>query len=282
MTRRTTQRQFLLRPSKEVKTAFRYCLALAAKKSGVLLHAVVVMPNHYHIICTDPHGTLPVFSEELNKLVGRCLNDLYDRKENFWAGGVPPSYVALEDETKIFDKTVYTLANPVAAGLVKSGKDWPGVLLFRPGTEVARRPSFFFRDDEAKGALARRVRLELAPLPLAGQSRAVDQLEAAVRAREKFLRAELQKQGRRFLGAKRVCLRSPFDSPLTVEPRRTLSPKLASADKKRRREALEELKAFVEAYRTARALWLSGLRSVVFPHGTYAMRVRHAVTCADT
>ena len=66
VTRRTTQRMFFLLPRKAVNQAFRYCLALAMLQSGVLVHAYCVMSNHYHIICSDPRGLLPKFTEVLN------------------------------------------------------------------------------------------------------------------------------------------------------------------------------------------------------------------------
>jgi len=41
---------------------FTYCLAVAAKKAGILVHAIVVISNHYHIVCSDPKGRLPEFN----------------------------------------------------------------------------------------------------------------------------------------------------------------------------------------------------------------------------
>ena len=74
VTRRCTQRQFLLTPTtRQHVQAFAYCLAYAAIKTGVYIHAVIVMGNHYHIVVTDPHGVLPVFAELLNKLVAKCI-----------------------------------------------------------------------------------------------------------------------------------------------------------------------------------------------------------------
>ena len=41
--------------------------------------------------------------------------------------------------------------NSVTAGLVKSWREWPGVLLIQPGTYVAKRPKAFFRSEEEGG-----------------------------------------------------------------------------------------------------------------------------------
>jgi putative transposase len=69
VTRRCTQRQFLLRPSSITNAYFEYCLALAAKRSGVQVIAYLAMSNHYHAVVFDPLGQLPVFLECVNKAI---------------------------------------------------------------------------------------------------------------------------------------------------------------------------------------------------------------------
>jgi hypothetical protein len=53
VTRRCTQRQFLLRPSKLTNQIILYCLALAVARTGILLHAFVALSNHY--LCSAEH-----------------------------------------------------------------------------------------------------------------------------------------------------------------------------------------------------------------------------------
>lgn len=245
------------------------------------MHAVVVLSNHYHIICTDAKGTLPVFTRELNRLVARCLNAYLARSESFWATSVQPSYVLLADEEAILAKTVYALVNPVAAGLVKSGADWPGELLFRPGRYLAKRPDFFFREQGA--ALPESLELELVPPPIGKDAQAaIEMVQDAVNTEERLLRARFKREGKSFLGATRVRSQQTTESPKTAAPRRKLSPKFACKDESRRLELIGWFKAFVQEYRAARKQWLSGIRTVLFPWGTYAMRVHHRVLCAET
>ena len=52
VTRRTTQRLFLLAPSPWLEQLFLYCLAVATEHTGVVVHALTVMSNHYHLIAT--------------------------------------------------------------------------------------------------------------------------------------------------------------------------------------------------------------------------------------
>ena len=109
-----------------------------------------------------------------------------------------------------------------------------------------------------------------------------DDLLANVRAREAQIRNEFARAGRRFLGVEGVMRQRPSDSPDTAAPRRRVSPRVATRDGTRRREALVRLKEFATAYRDALRRWREGLRDVVFPAGTYAMRVFHGAECVGT
>ena len=125
VTRRCTQRQFLLRPSVVSNEIVEYCLALAADQTGVELHAVCVMSNHWHAVVSDPFACLPEFLERVHRLTARALNASLGRWENFWSSD-KPSVVRLVTEQAVLDEMAYVLANPTAAGLVNSPREWPG------------------------------------------------------------------------------------------------------------------------------------------------------------
>jgi hypothetical protein len=84
---------------------------------------------------------------------------------------------------------------------------------------------------------------------------------------------EIESTGRTVLGVKALLAQQPSDRPQTCEPRRGLSPRIAAANKWLRIEALRRLKDFLRAYRDALGHWKRGLRSILFPPGTYAIRV---------
>ena len=280
MTRRCTQRQFLLTPTTRRHVhAFLYCLAYAAHRTGVLVHAVVVMGNHYHLVVTDPHGVLPVFAECLNKLVAKCMNAMRGRWENFWSSE-PVSYVRLLDDEAIIDKIAYTLCNPVQEGLVKRGDQWPGLRLGRPTSYSVRRPSTFFREEGPMPAL---MALELTPPPLEGVSgrEAQRHIDRVVAERELAARDRIRAEGRQFLGRRAVIQQDPFASPATRESRRDVSPRVASRNKWLRIEALIDCADFARQYAEALVAWCQHQRGVIFPAGTYLMRVRHQVFCAE-
>ena len=82
------------------------------------------------------------------------------------------------------------------------------------------------------------------------------------------------------LGPTRVLAQKPFARPTPGEPRFELNPRVAARDKWKRVEILSSLKTFLRDYRAA---WLerkAGVMAVVFPAGTYHLRVMHGVQCS--
>ena len=98
-------------------------------------------------------------------------------------------------------------------------------------------------------------------------------------ARNGELRRKIKDSGRPFLGRKGVLAQSPTGSPRTPEPRRELSPRYAARNKWRRIEKLQENKTFLREYGEALKKFAAGIRDVIFPAGTYWMRVHYGVAC---
>ena len=124
--------------------------------------------------------------------------------------------------------------------------------------------------------------LELSPPPgfaSAAEFRAL--LSAALEAREREAVGALEADGRGFLGAQRVLAQRPSSRPAPGEPRRTLNPRVAARDKWKRIEALGRLVAFLRSYRAAWTAMRRGARDVLFPAGTYWLRIAHGVPCAE-
>ncbi|HSM94314.1 MAG TPA: hypothetical protein VLT47_15675 [Anaeromyxobacteraceae bacterium] len=281
VTRRCAQRLFLLVPSEMVNAIVAYVLAVAANRYGIQVHAFCVLSNHLHIVLTDVHGRLPAFAQYFHSLVGRAINAARGRQEDFWA---PNTYsaVTLLSPADVVAKTAYVLANPVAAGLVPSGRDWPG-LWSAPesiGGEAVEvpRPGFFFKP---MGSMRKSAQLQLhCPPGFASTADFLEQLRPALAALEAEAAATLATEGRTFLGARRVLAQDPMSHPATREPLGQLNPRVACRDPEVRKGALARLQEFAAAYRDALAAWRRGIRDVIFPEGTYQMRVQHAVRCA--
>ena len=85
LTRRCTQRQFLLRPDVETNNAFVYCLAEAAQRFGMDVLLSQMMSNHQHTAVYDALGREVEFREHFHKMMARSQNALRGRWENFWS-----------------------------------------------------------------------------------------------------------------------------------------------------------------------------------------------------
>ena len=283
VTRRTTQRLYLLLPTGMTREVFGYCLGVALSRFGILLHAVTVLCNHYHIDVTDLYGELPAFKHLLNLLVARAMNAHWGRFENFFASDAP-SDVELVTAEEVLDRMVYTLTNPVKAGLVRSGAEWEGLTSYgmRFGSKmVFRRPEKFF---DKNGALPEEVVVEVSRpgiLPELSDEELFVLLMRKVKERERELVAAAKQENRRFLGMGRVLRRKHTDTPFSREPRFKLNPRVASRSKWQRIAALQRNKEWLAAYRQAWEKFCAGVRDVLFPEGTYLMRVQYGVACAQ-
>ncbi len=94
-------------------------------------YAFCVMPNHVHwvfrVFEKDKNGE-PVYLQDILYSVKRFsanrINSIENRKGELWQ---KESFdTTIRDEKHLYYAIEYTLNNPVAAGLVKRRKDWPG------------------------------------------------------------------------------------------------------------------------------------------------------------
>jgi REP element-mobilizing transposase RayT len=286
ITRRCTQRQFLMRPDRETNNAFLYCLSEAAARFRIQVLFTAAMSNHHHTGIYDPQGNYPAFLEHFHKLFAKCQNTARGRWESFWSSE-QTSVVRLVDPSDVLDKMTYALTNPVKDGLVEKAHHWPGVSSIGcvlHGTSLfASRPKHFFREE---GPMPESVTLPLSRPP------GFEQLSAPqfaalvldrVRQVEDASAVERQRTGRRVLGRKGVLAQRWSDRPNTREPRRELDPRVAARSKWRRIEALLRNRDFRDAYKRARDHFINGVRDVLFPPGTYWLgRFARARCICDT
>ncbi len=272
LTRRCTQRQFLLRPDRATNETFLYCLAEAAQRFGIEVILPSVLSNHAHVVVFDRAGRIVEFTEHLHKFVAKAMNALRGRWENFWSSE-PPCLVRLVERSDVLDKLVYAATNPVKDRLVDKVHHWPGVnglsALLNRRTLIIQRPRHFFRD---AGPMPPEVTLELVIPPELGDP---DEARRILRERVAFVEDDLAatraRTGVPILG-RRAILRQPWwGQPSTHAPRRGLRPRVAARSFWPRLEALLRNRDFVSSYREARARWLAGL-AAVFPIGTYWLR----------
>jgi hypothetical protein len=274
LTRRCTQRQFLLKPDEITNNAFLYCLIEAAQRYGIDVLLPTAEANHHHTVIYDRDGRAPQFVEHFHKMVARCMNARWGRCENFWAAE-EVCLTRLLTREAVVDKLVYTAGNPVKDHLVDKAIHWPGVSGYHnllTGSPLrAVRPSHFFRDD---GAMPAVVELPLViPPELGPREVVIAEVKAGIEALEKSVRSARIASGKRVIGKKQICAQSWKNSPASREPRGGLRPRFAGAGPARV-VALAEYRQFLVDYAAARRIWQTGA-STVFPAGTYWL-ARHA------
>ena len=289
LTRRTVRRYHLFAPDPQTRQIFLYCLAVAAHRTGVLVHVVTLMSTHPHIVATDVEGRLPELLHYLHRHVALAMKVL--RK---WDGAVwdheAPSVVELRTPDAVVQKSAYSIVNPVEGGLVPNAKDWPGVTT-RPsdiGTAVWRieRPAQYFSADDDKWPPFVELRLTMPP---AAQQLGVtdDEFRALVAEevanQEQAAREKVKERGGAFLGADRCRKLSPFRQAHSWEPVRDRNPTFAVGRGNRDAflEAVRRLRAFRLAYRQRLEAWRAGERNAPFPAGTWLMRHRHGAAVEE-
>jgi putative transposase len=280
ITRRAIQREFWLKPTPQTTQIFLYCIAVAAQKTGIRLHTACVMTNHWHAVVSDSGTKVAEFYEWVHKYVAKAVNCARGREENMWASG-KASVIRLEAPEDVLDKTVYTLCNPVSAGLIARAETWKGVWLYRQShSQVVKRPTVYFKED---GTMPKTVTLTIHPAPIQ-ENISIDVYEKRIAGQiaheENKIADEMSATNKRFMGMSAVMRQSHGDRPKSLEIRRGMNPRFAAKDKELRIRIIERYEQFVFHYRQALKAWRAGNREVAFPPGTYAMRIHASVNVA--
>ncbi|MFO0748836.1 MAG: hypothetical protein U1F43_24695 [Myxococcota bacterium] len=284
VTRRTMARKFLLKPDPWVEAAFGYLLALYATRLDIGVVAGVVMSDHYHLLVVDRSGRLPTLMNELNAAMARVVNAMRGREGAVWDERQPHYQVMLDPQVAL-SMAAYQLANPVAAGLVEHGRDWPG---FRTTPNAVGRTLRFARPaalESEAGTYPEVATLELVAPPgwgVGGAARFGAELAALVAQREELARREVRAAGREFEGVRRV-LAAPWTTEATApsDSRKRGARVAAATDEARLAAYVSGRKRFVRLHAEAKELFVAGVREVLFPFGTWLMRVLFRASVAE-
>ncbi|WP_437313477.1 transposase [Sorangium sp. So ce385] len=286
ITRRILRRHHLLRPDAAITQLLIYALAVSSRRYGIEVHALCAMSTHLHLVVTDVNGVLPRFLQFFHRIAALGTKVL-----RAWEGPVwdhePTSAVRLLTHTALVEKIAYVLANPVAAGLVRHAHEWPGAKVdvreLGRGVLHAVRPSVYL--DPENPQWPEEATLPLALPPTVEQDSAEGfrrDVAAELERQEAQAHAKTQEQGLRFLGAERASSVSPHERATSTEALRERNPTFAVGRNQGDawRIAGDAVRAFRASYRAALERWRSGIRSVVFPIGTWWMRTFHGASVA--
>ncbi|WP_437787282.1 transposase [Sorangium sp. So ce1097] len=286
ITRRALRRHLLFRPDAAMTQLLVYALAVSARRYSIEVHALCAMSSHLHLVVTDPNGALPRFLQFFHRIV--ALGTKVLRK---WEGPVwdheATSVVRLLTHAAVVEKIAYVLANPVAAGLVRHARDWPGAKVdvseIGCGELRAARPSAYFDPENPQWPEQVTLPLTLPPVVQDGVEGFRRAVAAELTWHEAQAHAGIHRQGLRFLGAKRASKISPYERATSFEVLRGRNPTFAIGRDQGGawRVAAAAVRAFRASYRAALERWRAGIRTAVFPAGTWWMRIFHGVSVAD-
>lgn len=281
ITARTIQGRHLMRPSPELNRILVGVLGRAQRRTGMRVHAVVVMSNHVHYLL-PPRSTrqLARFMQYVQGNIARKVGKLRKWSGPFWARRYQLIPVSDEDDAQIA-RLRYLLAHGVKEDLVVRARDWPGVHSAHALVEGESLEGIWV-DETKLGERERRGEkpaldevtttetLVLSPLPCwrdlpDGECRA--KARALVEAIDHTARERRKATGVRVLGPRGVCRgrRRKRAKPLEKSP----APRFHTVT----REAWEALREayveFVAQFRAAAEFLRQGIPDPPFPPGSF-------------
>jgi REP element-mobilizing transposase RayT len=279
---RCHQARFFLRPDSDLNEAVLEWLTRAQHQfPELLILAACVMSNHLHLVVRDQSGQLAGWASYFFGNLARAVNRI--RRRSGVCFDRRYSAEPILDDEALIDRLVYTVTNPVKAGLCSRADEWPGVVLFAPGPRRMEIPvSWIDRDverrasarpqhqgEEAKASEAFRVEASLLIEPLPTESGGSGDASpiAAIEAREAELAAERRKAGIRPLGPAKVLAQSWDAAPR--QPERSPRPLCHAADAALRDAFRESYHAFVGLFREASKRLREGTLQITFPEWSF-------------
>lgn len=121
VTSRGNERRDIVRSDAD-RRAFLSILAESVTIHGWILHAWVLMTNHYHLLVETPVPTLSLGVKRLNELYAERFNYLHDRVGHLFQGRFKG--ILVERETHLLELLRYIVLNPVRAGAVRHAGDY--------------------------------------------------------------------------------------------------------------------------------------------------------------
>jgi putative transposase len=272
VTRRCTERVFLLKADEKSRALFWYLMAEAAQRHGILVHAAVFMSNHLHIVLTDERGNLPEFCHLLFGQIAKALNAATGHVEAVFAKADRPNLLELATQDAVVREIAYLLANPAKAGLVETAVEWPG-LITRP-EDLETGAEYMGRVGDNPYLTRREVQerlMRIEPVPGMESAQLAHLVAVELEWHERDARKARRSKGLGVLGAEAVRRQHWRKMPKTGARLFGLKPTIAAARRLARIVALVAVKRFRRDYAAALASFRQGKRNVEFPLGTWRM-----------
>lgn len=267
-TRRTTQRQLLLRPDAQTNNDVTWALGVTSQRHSIDLLAFICISDHLHQEFLDRLGNAPAYLRDLHGLIAKIFNSRFGRFENFWSSA-KPSLVRLMDQEAIIEELVYIVTNAVKHGLVERPEEWPGAQGFHAlisGKPIkATRPQSFVSRKNKKWPEKVKVYLRIPP-EIGDHDTIVKTVIRRVQAAVDYY-ARLRGD-RPVVGRARILRQPRTDTAKSWAPHFKLSPTIATKATATRLAAIQDKREFEAEYRLALLAFRAG-NPIPFPAGTY-------------
>lgn len=114
-----------LKPDPRVNAIILACLTRAAAIHGIEVMGYVFMGNHFHLLVRAPKCNLSDFMKDFQQWLSVKIKHHHGLLEGIFSSRFDD--VVLLDDAEVFEKLIYILANPVAAGLVDTLENYVGL-----------------------------------------------------------------------------------------------------------------------------------------------------------
>ena len=104
------------------RSRFVQLLARTVTENKLILHAWVLMTNHYHLMVETPNSNLATSLRQLNGIYTQWFNRKHGRVGHLFQGRYKSILVGKETHLKSLCR--YVVLNPVRARMVKNPKEW--------------------------------------------------------------------------------------------------------------------------------------------------------------
>jgi len=116
-------RKVIIFEDKRDRWAFWRIVCEELTTHGVILCALCLMGNHFHMVITTPYGNLADFVGAVESRYASYVNDRYGYVGHVFQGRY--GRVVIESDIHLLIELCYVFLNPVSAGLVTKIEDYP-------------------------------------------------------------------------------------------------------------------------------------------------------------
>ncbi len=283
VTVQTVDREFLLKPTPEIRNIVGASLARAQQNFPIDIHYGLANVNHPHLGVSANEQQVqnlePFFNQAIS-LIARETNRYWHRKGRLWASRA--HVTPCVDDEKAEERLIYGMTNPMKDGLVEKLSQYPG---FSTYSELARgdQQKYFYFDRTAwwkNGGPAGKHRLEefirwvplmVSPLPHWERMTIPQQqtrFRHLLREYEEKFREERRRENRVVVGVKGLRRLNHRDRPKS-DKKRDVQPLCHSSTGEGKAEYKLKYDEIQKARMIASLAFRQGCFEVEFPRGTF-------------